>query len=467
MARVAVLCPDLLFGSKLQSALAAAGHEVLPVGLPGRPGGRRPHRRTRRAHRGHRGRDGAALGFYSHVQQDVRRRAEEAGFALVVPRSRMARETARGGAGAHVDGPRSQCVTAGGCSAGRVSATARPLGPRELRRCATARERFATSGRSRRMPKRASKSAQPSSAARSRRSGGTSAGAIASSWARMRSSSAAAARATSATVGVAVGERGAGAVGERGDRRRRPARGARAACARSWPPPARGSAARRSGRRGTRACRTPRVAQRDALDVPERDDRVDLAGDQARHRREADRRAAHPVVVAAVVLDHRAQHGVVGGQAGDADALALELRAGARSPCRAITAASGRCTSAPTPTTSAPRSRASPRSWMSTIERSARPLASSFSESVEAPGTRTRRSRPWRGVEVLAQRRVDAGVGGVGLEVEGQRRRAAAVGPPPTAVVVAAGAERRATRTTAKSVKGAERKRRSLRMELA
>ena len=34
------------------------------------------------------------LGFYSHVQQDVRRRAEEAGFTLVVPRSRMARETA-------------------------------------------------------------------------------------------------------------------------------------------------------------------------------------------------------------------------------------------------------------------------------------------------------------------------------------------------------------------------------------
>ena len=32
------------------------------------------------------------LGFYSHVEQDVRRRAEEAGFERVVPRSRMARE---------------------------------------------------------------------------------------------------------------------------------------------------------------------------------------------------------------------------------------------------------------------------------------------------------------------------------------------------------------------------------------
>ena len=34
------------------------------------------------------------LGFYSHVEQDVRRRAEEAGFDRVVPRSRMAREPA-------------------------------------------------------------------------------------------------------------------------------------------------------------------------------------------------------------------------------------------------------------------------------------------------------------------------------------------------------------------------------------
>ena len=35
-----------------------------------------------------------ALAFYSHVDVEVRRRAEEAGFDLVVPRSRMAREGA-------------------------------------------------------------------------------------------------------------------------------------------------------------------------------------------------------------------------------------------------------------------------------------------------------------------------------------------------------------------------------------
>jgi hypothetical protein len=34
------------------------------------------------------------LAFYAHVEADVRHRAEAAGFELVVPRSRMAREGA-------------------------------------------------------------------------------------------------------------------------------------------------------------------------------------------------------------------------------------------------------------------------------------------------------------------------------------------------------------------------------------
>jgi hypothetical protein len=34
------------------------------------------------------------LGFYSHVEADVPKRAEQAGFDLVVPRSRMNREGA-------------------------------------------------------------------------------------------------------------------------------------------------------------------------------------------------------------------------------------------------------------------------------------------------------------------------------------------------------------------------------------
>jgi hypothetical protein len=94
MARVALLCPDLLFGSKLQGALVAAGHEVLPpdaeadllvVDLTADHEERIAASASATAPR---------LGFYAHVEQDVRRGAEEAGFERVVPRSRMAREPA-------------------------------------------------------------------------------------------------------------------------------------------------------------------------------------------------------------------------------------------------------------------------------------------------------------------------------------------------------------------------------------
>ena len=93
MARVAVLCPDLLFGSKIQGMLAAAGHEVLPVRSASEASGADAlvvdlHATLERA-------DGVpSLGFYSHVDQETRRRAEEAGFDRVVPRSRLAREGA-------------------------------------------------------------------------------------------------------------------------------------------------------------------------------------------------------------------------------------------------------------------------------------------------------------------------------------------------------------------------------------
>jgi hypothetical protein len=95
MARVALLCPDLLFGSKVEGALSAAGHEVVrgdaqgvdvlvvdltADGVDVRALGRRD--------------DAATLGFYPHVDVEVRRRAEEAGFDMVVPRSRLNREGA-------------------------------------------------------------------------------------------------------------------------------------------------------------------------------------------------------------------------------------------------------------------------------------------------------------------------------------------------------------------------------------
>ena len=94
MARIGLLCPDLLFGSKLQGALRAAGHEpvaageqaeVLVVDLTDEPDARIAQATGAGIPR---------LGFYAHVEQDVRRRAEEAGFERVVPRSRMAREAA-------------------------------------------------------------------------------------------------------------------------------------------------------------------------------------------------------------------------------------------------------------------------------------------------------------------------------------------------------------------------------------
>ncbi len=94
MARVALLCPDLLFGSKLRSALADGGHEVV---APGSPADLLVVDLTadvdeRLAEAGAAGLP--TLAFYSHVEQDVRRKAEEAGIDRVVPRSRMAREAA-------------------------------------------------------------------------------------------------------------------------------------------------------------------------------------------------------------------------------------------------------------------------------------------------------------------------------------------------------------------------------------
>jgi CheY-like chemotaxis protein len=110
MARVVALVPDLLFGSKLQGMLAAAGHDVALVSSPegaraaaggidllvvdlfsdsdvaialvegmradGTLGGAR------------------VLAAYAHTAPEVRAAALAAGFDLVVPRSRMAREGA-------------------------------------------------------------------------------------------------------------------------------------------------------------------------------------------------------------------------------------------------------------------------------------------------------------------------------------------------------------------------------------
>jgi hypothetical protein len=101
MARVALLCPDLLFGSNVEGALRAAGHEVTRYGDADAARDAAPAADvlvvdlTDEAYGGvplGDVDDAATLGFYSHVDVDVRRRAEEAGFDMVVPRSRMNRE---------------------------------------------------------------------------------------------------------------------------------------------------------------------------------------------------------------------------------------------------------------------------------------------------------------------------------------------------------------------------------------
>ena len=99
MARVTALVPDLLFGSNVQGALAAAGHEVHLVGSAAAvdatadvlvvdlmADGVDPAALARLGPK--------TLGFFAHVEPEVRERAVTAGFDLVVPRSRMHREGA-------------------------------------------------------------------------------------------------------------------------------------------------------------------------------------------------------------------------------------------------------------------------------------------------------------------------------------------------------------------------------------
>jgi len=111
VARVVALVPDLLFGSKVQGMLAAAGHDVDLVGEEEQVWARAEAADVVVVDLGSEDFDGAmlvdsmrsggelhatrTLGFYSHVDTETKARAEEAGFDLVVPRSRMNREGAQ------------------------------------------------------------------------------------------------------------------------------------------------------------------------------------------------------------------------------------------------------------------------------------------------------------------------------------------------------------------------------------
>jgi DNA-binding NarL/FixJ family response regulator len=127
VARVLALVPDLLFGSRVQADLTAAGNEVALIGDEARLrerltdiGGETRDGDEARADSGtspvavlvvdltDARLDGSAilqalaadgllagvrtLAFFSHVDTAVGERARAAGFDLVVPRSRMARE---------------------------------------------------------------------------------------------------------------------------------------------------------------------------------------------------------------------------------------------------------------------------------------------------------------------------------------------------------------------------------------
>jgi len=105
MARVVAIFDDLLLGSNVLGMLRASGHDATLTG-----GGdvQTADVQVLVVDLGAAGFDGVAvverlqaegalegvstLGVYSHVDADTRRRAEAAGFDLVVPRSRMARE---------------------------------------------------------------------------------------------------------------------------------------------------------------------------------------------------------------------------------------------------------------------------------------------------------------------------------------------------------------------------------------
>lgn len=97
MARIVAVAPDLMFASRIEATLTAAGHDVelaatvaeapapeeadlLVVDLDREPAdavvGLGP----------------PVLGFYAHTNVETRQRAEAAGVDVVVPRSRMARE---------------------------------------------------------------------------------------------------------------------------------------------------------------------------------------------------------------------------------------------------------------------------------------------------------------------------------------------------------------------------------------
>jgi hypothetical protein len=97
VARVVAIAPDLMFASRIQETLGAAGHEViLTSALAESPdleeAGLLIVDLDREQADAAVGLGIPVLGFYSHTEVETRKAAEAEGVDLVVPRSRMARE---------------------------------------------------------------------------------------------------------------------------------------------------------------------------------------------------------------------------------------------------------------------------------------------------------------------------------------------------------------------------------------
>ncbi len=95
MARIAVLVADLMLASRVRTSLQAAGHEVeadtdVPDELDGIDlvvadlDAVAPERLAELGP--------LAIGFYQHTDVEMKARADAAGLAFAVPRSRMVRE---------------------------------------------------------------------------------------------------------------------------------------------------------------------------------------------------------------------------------------------------------------------------------------------------------------------------------------------------------------------------------------
>lgn len=95
MARIAALITDLMLASRVQTSLQAAGHEVEQgSGVPDELDGidlvvadldAVPPDQLADA-------GVPVIGFYQHTDVDTKTRADEAGLAMAIPRSRMVRE---------------------------------------------------------------------------------------------------------------------------------------------------------------------------------------------------------------------------------------------------------------------------------------------------------------------------------------------------------------------------------------